>query len=401
MKKIVIASACRTAIGKFGGTLKDTPAVDLGSIVIKEALNRAGVKPEQVDHVYMGCVIQAGLGQNVARQASLKAGLPIETPAVTVNVVCGSGLNCVNMAAQMIEAGDADIVVAGGMENMDMAPYALKNARYGYRMNDNKIVDTMVNDALWDATGFNMHMGMTAENVCTNETYQKKYGYSPITREMLDEFSYNSQAKADAAIKSGAFKDEIVPVTLKTKKGDIVLDTDEGPRMSSMEVLGKLKPAFKRPDGIVTAGNSSGINDGAAALVIMSEDKAKELGITPMATWVAGALAGVEPEVMGLGPIAATKKVMAKTGLTVADMDLIEANEAFAAQSLAVGEALGFDKAKLNVNGGAIALGHPVGASGARILVTLLYAMKHRGAHKGLATLCIGGGMGCATSVEM
>ena len=401
MKKIVIASACRTAIGKFGGTLKDTPAVDLGSIVIKEALNRAGVKPEQVDHVYMGCVIQAGLGQNVARQASLKAGLPIETPAVTVNVVCGSGLNCVNMAAQMIEAGDADIVVAGGMENMDMAPYALKNARYGYRMNDNKIVDTMVNDALWDATGFNMHMGMTAENVCTNETYQKKYGYSPITREMLDEFSYNSQAKADAAIKSGAFKDEIVPVTIKTKKGDIVFDTDEVPRMSSMEVLGKLKPAFKRPDGIVTAGNSSGINDGAAALVIMSEDKAKELGITPMATWVGGALAGVEPEVMGLGPIAATKKVMAKTGLTVADMDLIEANEAFAAQSLAVGEALGFDKAKLNVNGGAIALGHPVGASGARILVTLLYAMKHRGAHKGLATLCIGGGMGCATIVEM
>ena len=401
MKKIVIASACRTAIGKFGGTLKDTPAVDLGSIVIKEALNRAGVKPEQVDHVYMGCVIQAGLGQNVARQASLKAGLPIETPAVTVNVVCGSGLNCVNMAAQMIEAGDADIVVAGGMENMDMAPYALKNARYGYRMNDNKIVDTMVNDALWDATGFNMHMGMTAENVCTNETYQKKYGYSPITREMLDEFSYNSQAKADAAIKSGAFKDEIVPVTIKTKKGDIVFDTDEGPRMSSMEVLGKLKPAFKRPDGIVTAGNSSGINDGAAALVIMSEDKAKELGITPLATWVGGALAGVEPEVMGLGPIAATKKVMAKTGLTVADMDLIEANEAFAAQSIAVGEALGFDLSKLNVNGGAIALGHPVGASGARILVTLLYAMKARGAHKGLATLCIGGGMGCATIVEM
>ena len=401
MKKIVIASACRTAIGKFGGTLKDVPAVDLGSIVIKEAIDRAGIKPEQVDQVYMGCVIQAGLGQNVARQASLKAGLPIETPAVTVNVVCGSGLNCVNMAAQMIEAGDADIVVAGGMENMDMAPYALQKARYGYRMNDGKVVDTMVNDALWDATGFNMHMGMTAENVCTNETYQKKYGYSPITREMLDEFSYNSQVKADAAIKSGAFKDEIVPVTIHGKKGDIVFDTDEGPRLSSMEVLGKLKPAFKRPDGIVTAGNSSGINDGAAALVIMSEEKAKELGITPMATWVAGALAGVEPEVMGLGPIAATRKVMAKTGLTVDDMDLIEANEAFAAQSVAVGEALGFDKDKLNVNGGAIALGHPVGASGARILVTLLYAMKHRGAHKGLATLCIGGGMGCATIVEM
>ena len=381
MKKIVIASACRTAIGKFGGTLANVPAAELGSIVIKEALNRANVKPEQVDHVYMGCVIQAGLGQNVARQAALKAGLPIETPAVTVNVVCGSGLNCVNMAAQMIEAGDADIVVAGGMENMDMAPFALQKARYGYRMGapmgKSEIVDTMVNDALWDACGFNKHMGMTAENVCTNETYQKKYGYSPITREMLDEFSYNSQLKADKAIKDGAFKDEIVPVVIKGKKGDTVFDTDEGPRLSAPEVLAKLKPAFTK-DGIVTAGNSSAINDGAAALVVMSEEKAKELG-----------------------PIAATKKVMAKTGLTVADMDLIEANEAFAAQSVAVSQALNFDMSKVNVNGGAIALGHPVGASGARILVTLLYAMKHRGAHKGLATLCIGGGMGCATIVEM
>ena len=404
MKKIVIASACRTAIGKFGGTLANVPAAELGSIVIKEALNRANVKPEQVDHVYMGCVIQAGLGQNVARQASLKAGLPIETPAVTVNVVCGSGLNCVNMAAQMIEAGDADIVVAGGMENMDMAPFAMMKGRYGYRMGypmgKSELVDTMVNDALWDATGCNMHMGMTAENVCTNETYQKKYGYSPITREMLDEFSYHSQEKAAKAIADGAFKDEIVPVVIKGKKGDTVFDTDEGPRLSSMEVLGKLKPCFKK-DGIVTAANSSAINDGAAALVVMSEEKAKELGVEPLATWVAGALAGVEPEVMGLGPIAATKKVMAKTGLTVDDMDLIEANEAFAAQSVAVGQALHFDQAKLNVNGGAIALGHPVGASGARILVTLLYAMKHRGAHKGLATLCIGGGMGCATIVEM
>ena len=380
MKKIVIASACRTAIGKFGGTLANVPAAELGSIVIKEALNRANVKPEQVDHVYMGCVIQAGLGQNVARQASLKAGLPIETPAVTVNVVCGSGLNCVNMAAQMIEAGDADIVVAGGMENMDMAPFAMMKGRYGYRMGSpmgkSELVDTMVNDALWDATGFNMHMGMTAENVCTNETYQKKYGYNPISREQLDEFAFHSQEKAAKAIADGAFKDEIVPVVIKGKKGDTVFDTDEGPRMSSMEVLGKLKPCFKK-DGIVTAANSSAINDGAAAL------------------------AGVEPEVMGLGPIAATKKVMAKTGLTVDDMDLIEANEAFAAQSVAVGEALHFDQSKLNVNGGAIALGHPVGASGARILVTLLYAMKHRGAHKGLATLCIGGGMGCATIVEM
>ena len=381
MKKIVIASACRTAIGKFGGTLANVPAAELGSIVIKEALNRANVKPEQVDHVYMGCVIQAGLGQNVARQASLKAGLPIETPAVTVNVVCGSGLNCVNMAAQMIEAGDADIVVAGGMENMDMAPFAMMKGRYGYRMGSpmgkSELVDTMVNDALWDATGFNMHMGMTAENVCTNETYQKKYGYNPISREQLDEFAFHSQEKAAKAIADGAFKDEIVPVVIKGKKGDTVFDTDEGPRMSSMEVLGKLKPCFKK-DGIVTAANSSAINDGAAALVVMSEEKA-----------------------MGLGPIAATKKVMAKTGLTVDDMDLIEANEAFAAQSVAVGEALHFDQSKLNVNGGAIALGHPVGASGARILVTLLYAMKHRGAHKGLATLCIGGGMGCATIVEM
>ena len=404
MKKIVLASACRTAVGKFGGTLANVPAAELGSIVIKEALNRAGVKPEQVDHVYMGCVIQAGLGQNVARQAALKAGLPIETPAVTVTVVCGSGLNCVNMAAQMIEAGDADIVVAGGMENMNMAPFAMMKGRYGYRMGapmgKSELIDTMVNDALWDATGFNKHMGMTAENICTNETYQKKYGYSPINREQLDAFACHSQEKAVKAIADGAFKEEIVPVVIKGKKGDIVFDTDEGPRASTMETLAKLKPAFK-PDGIVTAGNSSAINDGAAAIVVMIEEKAKELGIEPLATWVSGALAGVEPEVMGLGPIAATKKAMAKAGLTVNDMDLIEANEAFAAQSIAVGEALGFDQSKLNVNGGAIAIGHPVGASGARILVTLLYAMKHRGAHKGLATLCIGGGMGCATIVEM
>ena len=298
------------------------------------------------------------------------------------------------MAAQMIEAGDADIVVAGGTENMDMAPFAMMKGRYGYRMGypmgKSELVDTMVNDALWDAFN-NYHMGITAENVA--EQWH-------LTREQLDEFAYNSQVKADAAIKSGAFKDEIVPVTVKQKKTEIVFDTDEGPRLSPMEVLGKLKPSFKK-DGIVTAGNSSAINDGAAALVIMSEDKAKELGITPMATWVAGALGGVDPSIMGVGPIAATRKVMAKTGLTVADMDLIEANEAFAAQSLAVAHDLEFDMSKVNVNGGAIALGHPVGASGARILVTLLYAMKHRGAHKGLATLCIGGGMGCATIVEM
>ncbi len=392
MKKIVIASACRTAIGKFGGTLANVPAAELGSIVIKEAVKRAGITPEQVDHVYMGCVIQAGLGQNVARQASLKAGLPIETPAVTVNVVCGSGLNCVNMAAQMIEAGDADIVVAGGMENMDLAPFALPKARYGYRMGKGEIVDTMVNDALWDACGNDVHMGITAENVC------EQWG---ITREELDEFAANSQQKAAAAIADGAFKDEIVPVVIKNKKGEIVFDTDEGPRAgTTAEGLAKLKPAFKK-DGIVTAGNSSAINDGAAALVIMSEEKAKELGITPMATWVGGALGGVDPSIMGVGPIAATNKVMKKTGLTVEDMDLIEANEAFAAQSIAVARDLKFDMSKVNVNGGAIALGHPVGASGARILVTLLYAMKHRGAKKGLATLCIGGGMGCATIVEM
>jgi acetyl-CoA C-acetyltransferase len=389
-KKVVLAGACRTAIGTMGGSLSTTPAPVLGSIVIKEALNRAGVKPEQVDHVYMGCVIQAGLGQNVARQASLKAGLPVETPAVTVNVVCGSGLNCVNMAAQMIIAGDADIVVAGGMENMSMAPYALKNARYGYRMGNAPMVDTMVNDALWDA--FNdYHMGITAENVA------EQWG---ITREQLDEFSAKSQQKAVAARDAGRFKDEIVPVEVKQKKTTVIFDTDEGPRPGSTpETLAKLRPAFKK-DGIVTAGNASSINDGAAAIVVMSEEKAKELGVTPMATWVAGALGGVDPSIMGVGPVAATKKVMAKTGLTVADMDLIEANEAFAAQSLAVAKDLAFDMDKVNVNGGAIALGHPVGASGCRILVTLLHEMQKRDAKKGLATLCIGGGMGCATIVE-
>ncbi|MCC8126738.1 MAG: acetyl-CoA C-acetyltransferase [Clostridiales bacterium] len=389
-KKVVLAGACRTAIGKMGGALSTTPAPVLGSIAIKEALNRAGVAPEQVDHVYMGCVIQAGLGQNVARQASLKAGIPVETPAVTVNVVCGSGLNCVNMAAQMIIAGDADIVVAGGMENMSMAPYALKNARYGYRMGNAPMVDTMVNDALWDV--FNdYHMGITAENVA------EQWG---LTREQLDEFAASSQQKACAAIESGRFKDEIVPVEIKQKKTTVVFDTDEGPRPgTTAEGISKLRPAFKK-DGIVTAGNSSGINDGAAAIVVMSEEKAKELGVTPMATWVAGALGGVDPSIMGVGPVAATKKVMAKTGLSVADMDLIEANEAFAAQSLAVAHDLEFDMDKVNVNGGAIALGHPVGASGCRILVTLLHEMQKRDAKKGLATLCIGGGMGCATIVE-
>ena len=388
-KKVVLAGACRTAIGTMGGSLSTTPAAELGAIVIKEALNRAGVKPEDVDQVYMGCVIQAGQGQNVARQASIKAGLPIEVPAVTMNVVCGSGLNCVNQAAQMIMAGDADIVVAGGMENMSMAPYAIPQGRYGYRMNNGVLVDTMVNDALWDAFN-NYHMIKTADNIC------EEWG---LTREELDEFALKSQLKAEAAQKAGAFDKEIVPVEVKKKKEIVEFKVDEGPRHgSTIEGLQKLRPI--NPNGFVTAGNASGINDGAAALVVMSEEKAKELGITPMATWVAGALGGVDPSIMGVGPVAATRKVMERTGLTIEDFDLYEANEAFAAQSVAVGKDLNFDMNKLNVNGGAIALGHPVGASGARILVTLLYAMQQNDAHRGLATLCIGGGMGCATVVE-
>lgn len=390
-KKVVIAGACRTAIGKMGGVLSTVPAVDMGSIVIKEALKRAGVPADQVDHVYMGCVIQAGLGQNVARQASLNAGLPIETPAVTVNVVCGSGLNCVNMAAQMIQAGDADIVVAGGMESMSMAPFALPKARFGYRMNNGTLVDTMVNDALTDA--FNhYHMMITAENVA------EQWG---LTREELDEFAAASQQKAVAAQESGRFKDEIVPVEVKQRKKTVIVDTDEGPRAgTTAESLAGLRCCSGKEGGVVTAGNASGINDGAAAVVVMSEEKAKELGVTPMATYVTGALGGVDPSIMGVGPVASTKKVLAKTGLSIDDFDLIEANEAFAAQSIAVARDLGFDMSKVNVNGGAIALGHPVGASGCRILVTLLHEMQKRGSNRGLATLCIGGGMGCSTIVE-
>ena len=390
-KKVVIAGACRTAIGKMGGGLSTVPAAELGAVVIKEALKRAGVPADKVDTVFMGCVIQAGLGQNVARQASIKAGLPVEVPAQTINIVCGSGLNCVNLAAAMINAGEADIVVAGGMENMSLAPYVLKQGRYGYRLGDNKLIDSLTNDALTDV--FNQyHMGITAENVA------EQWG---LTREQLDEFSANSQQKACAAIAAGKFKDEIVPVEIKTKKGTVVFDTDEGPREgTTAESLAKLKPAFKRDGGIVTAGNASGINDGAAAMVVMSEEKAKELGVTPMVTWVAGALGGVDPAIMGVGPVASTKNLFKKTGFTIDDIDLIEANEVFAAQSLAVGKELGFDPAKLNVNGGAIALGHPVGASGARILVTLIHEMLKRDAKRGLATLCIGGGMGCSTVVE-
>ncbi len=394
-KKVVLAGACRTAIGTMGGALSTTPAAELGAIVIKEALNRAGVPADQVDQVYMGCVIQAGQGQNVARQASIKAGLPNEVPAVTVNVVCGSGLNCVNMAAQMIQAGDADIVVAGGMENMSMAPFAMPNGRYGYRMmwpsqSKGGLVDTMVNDALWDA--FNdYHMITTADNIA------KEWN---LTREELDEFALKSQVKACAAIENGAFEKEIVPVMVKKKKEMVEFKVDEGPRAgSTIEGLAKLRPL--NPDGFVTAGNASGINDGAAAIVVMSEEKAKELGVKPMATFVSGALAGCRPEVMGIGPVPASKKAMEKAGFKIEDFDIIEANEAFAAQSVAVGKELGIDVDKqLNPNGGAIALGHPVGASGARILVTLLHEMEAKDAKKGLATLCIGGGMGCATIVE-
>ncbi len=389
-KKVVLAGACRTAIGSMGGALSTTPAADLGAVVIQEALKRAGVAPEQVDQVYMGCVIQAGLGQNVARQASIKAGLPIEVPAVTINVVCGSGLNCVNMAAQMIQAGDADIVVAGGMENMSMAPYAMKQGRYGYRMGNGQLVDTMVNDALWDAFN-NYHMIQTADNIA------EQWG---LTREELDEFAAKSQQKAVAAQERGDFEAEIVPVMVKKKKEMVEFKVDEGPRPgTTVEGLAKLRAI--NPNGVVTAGNASSINDGAAAIVVMSEEKAKELGVKPMATFVAGALGGVDPTIMGIGPVASTKKVMEKTGYKIEDFDIIEANEAFAAQSVAVGKDLGIDvDRQLNPNGGAIAIGHPVGASGCRILVTLLHEMEKADAKKGLATLCIGGGMGCSTIVE-
>lgn len=391
MREVVIASAVRTAIGTFGGSLKDIPAVDLGALVIKEAVNRAGIKPELVNEVVMGNVIQAGLGQNVARQSAVKAGLPIEIPAMTINMVCGSGLRSVALAAQMIKAGDCDVVVTGGMENMSRAPYALETTRWGQRMGDGKIVDTMIKDALSDAFN-NYHMGVTAENIV------KEWG---LTREELDEFSLNSQLKAEKAIKEGKFKDEIVPVMVPQRKGEPkVFDTDEGPRFgSTIEGLARLKPCFIK-DGKVTAGNSSGINDGAAAFVVMSAEKAAELGVTPLATIVSYGHKGLDPAIMGYGPFHATKAVMESANLTVEDMDLIEANEAFAAQSIAVAKDLHFDMSKVNVNGGAVALGHPVGASGARILVTLLHEMQRRDAKKGLATLCIGGGMGTAMIVE-
>ena len=390
MREVVIVSAVRTAIGSFGGTLKDVPAVELGAIVIKEAIKRANIKPEQVDEVIFGNVIQAGQGQSPARQAAVKAGIPVEVPAFTLNKVCGSGLRSVSLAAQLIKAGDNDIVITGGMENMSAAPYLLPKARWGQRMGDGKLVDGMIKDGLWEAFN-NYHMGITAENIA------EKWG---ITREEQDEFALASQQKAEAAIKGGKFKDEIVPVTVKQKKKEVVFDTDEFPRFgASIEALAKLKPAFKK-DGTVTAGNASGINDSAAALVVMSADKAKELGIKPLAKIVSYGSKGLDPKIMGYGPFYATKLALEKANMTVADLDLIEANEAFAAQSLAVAKDLEFDMSKVNVNGGAIALGHPVGSSGARILVTLLYEMEKRDAKKGLATLCIGGGMGTALIVE-
>ena len=392
MREVVIVSAVRTALGSFGGTLKDVPAVELGTIVIKEALNRAGISGNQVDEVLMGNVVQAGLGQNVARQAAVKAGLPVEVPAMTINKVCGSGLRTVSLAAQMIKAGDADIIIAGGMENMSQGPYVLKTARYGQRMGNGQMIDSMVNDALTDAfEGY--HMGITAENIAEQWN---------LTREMQDKFAAASQAKAEVAIKNGKFKEEIVPVVIPQRKGDpIVFDTDEFPRFgTTVEKLAKLRPAFKK-DGTVTAGNASGINDGAAAVVVMSAEKAAELGLEPMAKIVSYGTKGLEPSIMGYGPFHATKKALENSGLTIEDIDLVEANEAFASQSLAVAKDLKFDMEKVNVNGGAIALGHPVGASGTRILVTLLHEMQKREDVKtGLATLCIGGGLGTALIVK-
>ena len=391
MREVVIASAVRTPIGTFGGAFKNVPAVKLGTVAAKEAIKRAGINAEQIDEVIFGNVLQAGLGQNVARQVSIHAGIPVEVPSFTVNKVCGSGLKTVALAAQAIRAGEADIILAGGTENMSMAPYVLESNRWGQRMGDSKLMDYMIHDGLWDI--FNdYHMGITAENVA------EKWN---ITREEQDAFALQSQNRAEKAIKEGRFKDEIIPVEIPQRKGDpIVVDTDEHPRFgTTAEALAKLRPSFKK-EGTVTAGNASGINDGAAALVIMSKEKADELGIKPLATIVSYASAGVDPSIMGTGPIPSSRKALEKAGLTIEDMDLVEANEAFAAQSLAVVKDLNLNPEKTNVNGGAIALGHPIGASGARILVTLLYEMDKRDAKNGLATLCIGGGQGIALIVR-
>lgn len=390
--EVVIVSAVRTAIGSFNGSLKDVSAPELGAAAIKSALEKAGLKPEQIDEVILGNVLQAGLGQNPARQAALKAGLPVSVSAMTINKVCGSGLKAVHLATQAIIAGDAEVVVAGGIENMSQAPYILKNARNGFKMGDQKLIDTMTSDGL--TCVFNdYHMGVTAENLC--EKYE-------LTREEQDEFAAASQEKAVKAIETGRFKDEIVPVEIPQRKGDpIIFDTDEYPKKgTTAEKLAKLRPAFKK-DGSVTAGNASGINDGAAILVVMSRKKADELGIKPLVTIKGNASAGVDPSIMGIAPVQAVKKALEKASVSMEELELIEANEAFAAQSLAVDRELAFNKDILNVNGGAIALGHPIGASGARILVTLIHEMQKRQAKKGLATLCIGGGQGVATIVEL
>lgn len=391
VQEVVIVSAVRTAIGSFGGSLSNIPVPKLGAYVLKEALNRAGIEAEQVDEVIMGNVLQAGVGQGPARQAAMEAGIPFQVPSMTINKICGSGLKAVHLATQAIQLGEADVVLAGGMESMSLAPYLLPKARTGYRMGNQEVVDSMINDGLWCAMN-QYHMGITAENVAAH------YG---ISREEQDEFAALSQQRAQKAIEEGKFKAEIVPVEVPQRKGDpIIFDTDEFPRKgTTVEGLSKLRPAFKA-DGTVTAGNASGINDGAAALLLMSAKKAEELGLKPMAVIRANANAGVDPALMGTGPVPATKKALAKAGLTIADLDLIEANEAFAAQALAVGRELDWDIEKVNVNGGAISLGHPIGASGARILVTLLYEMERRQAKYGLATLCIGGGQGVATIVE-
>lgn len=391
MREAVIVGAARTPIGSFGGSLASVSAVDLGVVAAKEAIKRAGIQPEMIDEVLLGNVLSAGLGQNVARQVGIKAGLPETVPAITLNKVCGSGLRTVTMAAQLIMLGDADVILAGGLESMSNVPYLLPQARWGHKMGNGKVVDYMVQDGLWDV--FNdYHMGITAENIVEQWN---------LTREEQDQFALASQQKAERAIKEGRFKEEIVPVEVPQRKGDpIIVDTDEYPKFgTTLEKLGKLKPAFKK-DGTVTAGNASGINDGAAMLVIMAKDKAEALGLKPLVTIKSYGSAGLDPKIMGYGPVPATKKALERAGMTADELDLIEANEAFAAQSLAVVKDLALDAEKVNVNGGAISLGHPIGASGARILVTLIYEMQKRDAKTGLATLCIGGGQGTAIIVE-
>ena len=416
MRDVYVISSCRTAVGKFGGSLKDVPAAELGATVIAEALKRGNVKGEWLDEVMFGNVLSAAQGQNVARQCMVKAGVPLKVPAYTVSMVCGSGLKSVIEGSRAIQAGDADLIMCGGTENMSAAPYAIPEARWGARMGEKKLIDTMIKDGLWDAYN-NYHMGTTAENICDI------WG---ITREELDEFGYNSQQKAVAAVKSGRFKDEIVPVTVKQKKKEFVFDTDEDPRDTTLEKLGSLKGAFAVSDdntvdkvdmtfeathmtpsadniGVkrVTAGNASGINDGAAAIILASKDAVEKYGLKPLFKVISWGQGGVDPKIMGVGPVPASRQAMAKAGLTIKDMDLIEANEAFAAQSIAVARELEFDMSKVNVNGGAIAIGHPVGCSGARIIVTLLHEMMKRDdAKKGLATLCIGGGLGVAAIFE-